>query len=465
MNTAQVGSRVPDFQLAITRGDPSSHRRVGLADFQGEWLVLLFYPRDFSLVCPTELTAFSNRFDEFAQRGCAVVGVSTDSLATHDRWISMPRSQGGLGGLSFPLGSDEDGSVSQIFGVYLPRQNVALRGLFIIDPNGVLQYQVVHNLSVGRRTDEVLRVLAGLQSGGLCAENWTPEDANLDPTRTLAPGSVLGPFRLIEHLGSGSFGAVFKAHDTTLERTVALKILRPAGGDLIQRVLTEARLAAALNHPGLCQVYAVDQSEGVPLIAMEFVPGRTLEKVLKAGPPTAARARDIARQVAEGMAAAHAQGIVHGDLKPANLMVTPSGAVKVMDFGLARREHRQVSDVETLHLTASGKAAQGGGISGTPAYMSPEQTRGQPLTAASDVFSFGLLLFELVTGDRAITATSLLAALRAVEEIDGDALAARVPPPFDHVIRGALVQDPAKRITMAEVAQILANPTADIPPT
>ena len=126
------------------------------------------------------------------------------------------------------LASDEDGSVCQAYGVYLPRQNMALRGLFIIDPNGVLQYQVVHNLSVGRRSEEVLRVLDGLQTGGLCPENWARDEPTLDATTVLGENSVVGQYRIEAQIGSGTFGVVFRARDLTLERTVALKIFRPA---------------------------------------------------------------------------------------------------------------------------------------------------------------------------------------------------------------------------------------------
>ena len=163
---ATVGTRAPNFSLPATRGSAGSRQAASLTDYRDRWLVLMFYPRDFSLVCPTELTAISGRMTEFRHRDCEVLGVSTDSLATHEQWIALPRSQGGLGGLDFPLASDEEGAVCTAYGVYVPRQHLALRGLFIIDPNGVLQYQLVHNLSVGRRSEEVLRVLDGLQKIG-----------------------------------------------------------------------------------------------------------------------------------------------------------------------------------------------------------------------------------------------------------------------------------------------------------
>src|SRR5437879_3542048 len=152
--SATVNRRAPDFSLRYTRGPGTEPQQCGLADFQDRWLLLLFYPRDFTLVCPTELLAISARIAEFQDRECDVLAVSTDSIATHERWLATPRSQGGLLGLNFPLASDESGEMCRAYGVYVPKQHLALRGLFVIDPNGVLQYQVVHNLSVGRSTGE-----------------------------------------------------------------------------------------------------------------------------------------------------------------------------------------------------------------------------------------------------------------------------------------------------------------------
>src|SRR5438132_446743 len=219
--SAMVGARAPSFSLPCTRLPGSDRQRVALSDYLDRWLVLVFYPRDFSLICPTELTALSREISEFQRRECAVLGISTDSVGTHERWIATPKAQGGLGGLNYPLASDEDGEVCRAYGVYGPRQHVALRGLFIIDPNAVLQYQVVHNLSVGRRAEEVLRVLDGLQTGGLCPSDWDPAAPNLDPIRTLGPNSVLGQYRLEVELGRGSFGAGYRACDMLLETEVA----------------------------------------------------------------------------------------------------------------------------------------------------------------------------------------------------------------------------------------------------
>jgi alkyl hydroperoxide reductase subunit AhpC len=453
----RVGNLAPDFTLAITRGQPETRATVTLGDYRGKWLGLLFYPRDFSLVCPTELTAVSNRYEEFRRHGCELLGVSTDSLTSHEHWLTAPRGQGGLGGLRYPLGADEEGLVCKAYGVYVPYQHVALRGLFFIDPNGVMQYQVVHNLSVGRRSDELLRVLAGLQSGGMCPESWSEGDTPLDPAATIGPGTVLGQYRILESLGGGSFGAVFRAYDTLLQRLVALKVLKPTNPHAITSVLQEARAAAAVTHPHLCIVYSIDNSEGLPLIAMEYLSGQTLSKLLERGPLPPSQVRAIAWQIADGLAAAHAAGVVHGDLKPANIMLTEGGLAKIMDFGLARRELPQEALTETPDQTGPASVQEPPrGISGTPAYMSPEQAKGLRPIPASDVFSFGLVLAEMLTGQRVLNASSLLAVLRQITEVDGHRLAAGQAEPFAGILRRTLVVPVEERtVTMQEIAELL----------
>ena len=279
-----------------------------LADYRGRWLTLVFYPRDFSLVCPTELTAISGRIEEFRRQGCEVLGVSADSIESHLRWIAAPKEQGGLGRLEFPLASDVDGDVCRSYGVFLEYQHVALPGLFIIDPNGVLQYQAVHNLSVGRRADEILRILAALQTGGLCAENWTPEKPTLDAVRGLGPGSTISHYRIERQIGRvrspRSFG-----EDTMLERTVALKVMKPDSPLAPAAVLAEARAAAALNHPNVCTIYSVDDDDHVPVIAMEYLSGGPLSKQIADRPLPPGQAANIVRQIAAGMAAAEREAL------------------------------------------------------------------------------------------------------------------------------------------------------------
>ena len=453
--TVLLGSISPDFDLPATPfGEPARHR-VQLSDYRGRWLVVIFYPRDFSLICPTELGAMSERIGEFRAQGTDLLGISTDSVESHERWIATPRTEGGLGGLNFPLASDLDGSVSKAFGVYLPWQKVSLRGLFILDPNGVIQYQVVHNLSVGRRTDDVLRVLAALQTGGLCCEGWTPlKSKTIDATQVLKPGRVLSHYRIEETVGSGSFANVYRAYDLTLERSVALKVFKPKAKGWSSGALAEARAAAALSHPNVATIFAVDDTHGAPVIAMEYVPGKTLSEKMLEGPLPPEWVGLVIRQVASALAEAHARGVIHGDLKPGNILVTDEDVAKVVDFGLARRVEPENLD-DTIDSTLERESE---GLSGTPGYMAPAQVRGDSATPASDVFALGVILHEMLTGRKTFPGSNVLAVFRKIGEVNPDALAEEVPEPFAPLLRRMLAKNPEHRsLGMSEVAQVLAD--------
>lgn len=179
MSKAKVGHAAPDFNMPSTKNIEQLNENVKLADYKGRWLVLLFYPLDFTFVCPTELTAFSDRYEEFQGIGADIVGVSIDSVYTHRAWLRTPRDKGGIEGLVYPLGSDMTKQVSSDYGVLIDEKGIALRGLFIIDPEGVLRYAVVHDLNIGRSTDETLRVIQALQTGGLCQAEWRPGQKTL----------------------------------------------------------------------------------------------------------------------------------------------------------------------------------------------------------------------------------------------------------------------------------------------
>jgi len=176
---AKVGKPAPDFDMPSTKNIDTLAENVKLADYKGKWLIQLFYPLDFTFVCPTELTAFSDRLDEINGVGAEVIGISTDSVHSHRAWIKTPRDQNGIEGLKYPLASDVGGRLAAKYNILVEESNIALRGLFIINPEGILQYAVVHDLNIGRSVDETLRVLQGLQTGGLCAADWKPGQENL----------------------------------------------------------------------------------------------------------------------------------------------------------------------------------------------------------------------------------------------------------------------------------------------
>ncbi len=177
MSLAKVGETAPTFTMPIARPGDTVQKlggAVSLADYAGKWLVLFFYPLDFTFVCPTEITALSDRYEELQEIGADVLGVSIDSVYAHLAWMNTSRDQHGVSGILYPLASDITKSVAREYGVLIEEQGIALRGLFIIDPNGVLQYVVVNSLNIGRSADETLRVLYALQSGGLCPSDWKP---------------------------------------------------------------------------------------------------------------------------------------------------------------------------------------------------------------------------------------------------------------------------------------------------
>ncbi len=176
---AKVGQPAPDFNLPSTKDIDSLKENAKLSDYIGKWLILLFYPLDFTALCPTELTHFSDRLDEINGLGAEVLGVSTDSVHSHRAWIKTPRSQNGIEGLKFPLASDAGGRLARLYNILVEEPNIALRGLYIINPEGVLQYSVVHAINIGRSVDETLRVLQGLQTGGFCAADWKPGQKTL----------------------------------------------------------------------------------------------------------------------------------------------------------------------------------------------------------------------------------------------------------------------------------------------
>lgn len=176
---AVVGKPAPSFTMATTANLETLDSTVSLEDYHGKWLVMFFYPLDFTFVCPTEILAISDRYDEFVALGADVLGVSTDSVFSHRAWIKTPRNAGGLGDIAFPLAADMTKEVSSAYGVLVEDKGYALRGLFIVDPHGVLQYMVIQNENTGRNVDETLRVLQALQSGGLCPANWKPGEKTL----------------------------------------------------------------------------------------------------------------------------------------------------------------------------------------------------------------------------------------------------------------------------------------------
>ncbi|MCQ6557684.1 peroxiredoxin [Paenibacillus mendelii] len=176
---AKVGLPAPDFNMLSTKNMDTLEEKVSLKDYRGRWLVLFFWPFDFTFVCPTEILAFSDSYEEFQKLDCEIVGASADSVHTHRAWTQTPVDKNGIGEVKFPMASDFTKEVATAYGILDEQSGAAHRGLFIIDPEGILRYQVVTDMNVGRSVDETLRILQALQAGGLCPANWRPGQKTL----------------------------------------------------------------------------------------------------------------------------------------------------------------------------------------------------------------------------------------------------------------------------------------------
>jgi Tol biopolymer transport system component len=268
----------------------------------------------------------------------------------------------------------------------------------------------------------------------------------------LSAGTHLGPYEILEPLGAGGMGEVYRAHDTRLGREVAVKVL-PAelshDRDRLHRFEQEARLAGSLNHPGVLTVYDVGSHEGAPYLVTELLEGRSLREVLHSGPLPTRKAVDYAQQVAHGLAAAHARDIVHRDIKPANVFVTKDGRVKILDFGLAKLTHLPLQQAEGSEVST--KTAEGR-VVGTVGYMAPEQVRGKDIDARCDIFAFGAVLYEMLSGERAFAGETTADTLTAILTKDPEEMSRpgrAVPPALDRLVRRCLEKDPEERFQSA----------------
>jgi serine/threonine-protein kinase len=270
----------------------------------------------------------------------------------------------------------------------------------------------------------------------------------------LIPGSRLGPYEVLSAIGEGGMGEVYRARDTKLNRDVALKVLLTAfaqDSERLARFQREAQVLAALNHPNIAHIHGLEESTGSLALVMELVDGETLS-----GPAPLDEVVAIARQIAEALEYAHDKGIVHRDLKPANIKITPEGVVKVLDFGLAKAMEGDTSANSDNSPTLSIAATQAGFILGTAAYMSPEQARGKPADRRSDIFSYGVVLLELITGRKTFNGEMITDVLAAVIR-DQPAIPAGLPPHLGRLLRRCLEKDPKRRLQAIGEARIILD--------
>lgn len=291
--------------------------------------------------------------------------------------------------------------------------------------------------------DEVLALLKSHESS----------DGFLEPPSLLQPGAQVGAYRIDRILGRGGMGVVYLARDVKLQRAVALKALPPHlfnDERMRARLRQEARAAAALSHPSIATVFALEEIGEQVFIASEYLEGQTLRDAMRAGPLPQARALDIARSIAGALQAAHDRGIVHRDLKPENVILTASGGVKVLDFGLAQ------FDVAAQDLVSATRLTEPGVIAGTPPYMAPEQLLGQPTSARTDHFAFGVLLYEMLTGRHPFGTGGLPTTIARTIATEPDP--ADVPPELWAIIERAIQKHPDERFaTTADLVEALGT--------
>src|SRR5271169_7143730 len=268
----------------------------------------------------------------------------------------------------------------------------------------------------------------------------------------LATGTRLGPYEILAPIGAGGMGEVYRARDAKLGRDVALKVLPEEfarDGERMARFQREAKVLASLNHPNIASIYGLEDSSTTHALVMELVEGPTLADRIKAGAIPIDEALRIAKQICEGLEYAHERGIVHRDLKPANVKVTSDDAVKVLDFGLAKAIEGDASSIDIANSpTVSRMATQAGVLLGTAAYMSPEQAKGKTVDRRADVWAFGCVLYEMLTGKMAFSGETVTDTLAAVirAEPDWSQLPAATPVRVRVLLQRCLQKDPKERL-------------------
>jgi len=283
-------------------------------------------------------------------------------------------------------------------------------------------------------------------------------------------GKTISHYKVLEKIGQGGMGEVYRAEDTNLSREVAIKVLPEQFTQDPQRLARferEAKLLASLNHPNIAAIHSFEHSDEIHFLVLELVPGETLQERVAKGPLPVEEALEVCRQIAEGVEAAHEKGVIHRDLKPANVKVTPKGKVKILDFGLAKAFEDEIPAADISQSpTLTEEMTRAGVILGTAAYMSPEQAKGKPVDKRADVFAFGAVLYELLTGKRAFEGETITETIAAVlkSEPDWEKLPSDTPWRIQELLRRCLTKEPHDRLphiasVRIEVKLALSEPT------
>jgi serine/threonine protein kinase/Tol biopolymer transport system component len=295
-------------------------------------------------------------------------------------------------------------------------------------------------------------------------------------SRDLAKGTLIAAkYRILTKIGAGGMGEVYRAEDLNLNRQVAIKMLPDVFAkdeERLARFQREAKVLAALNHPNIAAIYGVEEAEGKGFLVLELVEGETLAERLRKGPLPLEEALEVCRQIAEGLEGAHEKSIIHRDLKPSNVKITLEGKVKILDFGLARAFHDQISEVDNIKSpTITADMTQPGVILGTAAYMSPEQAKGKSMDKRTDIWSFGCILYECLTGKRAFGGETVTETIAAILKSDPDwsSIPSATPAAAQSLLRRCLKKDPHLRLrdlgdARLEIAEVLEHPVSPAVP-
>ncbi|MBL8192041.1 MAG: serine/threonine protein kinase, partial [Acidobacteria bacterium] len=274
---------------------------------------------------------------------------------------------------------------------------------------------------------------------------------------TISTGSLIARYRVLNKIGAGGMGEVYLAQDDSLGRKVAIKVLPESftqDADRVRRFEQEARSASALNHPNIITIYEVGKHDGTHFIATEFIEGETLRQQMNTEKPDLVESLDVVIQVASALQAAHSVGIAHRDIKPENIMLRPDGYVKILDFGLAKlTEQNPSGELDPDAVTKSLFETQPGLVIGTLTYMSPEQARGQRVDGRTDIFSLGIVLYELVSGQRPFngsTPSDIIASLLTAEPPKLSTRLPNIPPELERIVNRMLVKDRELRYQTAQ---------------
>ena len=334
------------------------------------------------------------------------------------------------------------------------------------EEDDTLRREVAALLSREKQAEDFMESPALEVAAKVLAQDQNQPKPSSDEDELRLVGRTISHYEILAKLGGGGMGVVYKAEDTKLSRLVALKFLPPAflqDRQAIERFRREARAASALNHPNICTIFDVDQHEGQHFIAMEYLDGRTLKRCIEGKPFSLNLLLDLGIQIADALDAAHKQGIIHRDIKPANIFVTASSQIKVLDFGLAKLVAEPSKPRESATgLTGTGTAelliTMPGGVTGTAPYMSPEQVRGEAVDTRTDLFSFGVTLYEAATGAlpfQASTTAEVLEAILNREPAPPRAVNSGVPAKLQRIVLKALQKDKSARY--ASAAEIRAD--------